>query len=33
MGIACVTNIACDLLLVGAFHMGAAGAAIATVAA
>ena len=29
--IACVTNIILDLILVGAFHMGAGGAAIATV--
>ena len=29
--IACVLNLACDLLLVAVFHMGAAGAAIATV--
>ncbi|MEG2757228.1 MAG: MATE family efflux transporter [Anaerovoracaceae bacterium] len=33
IGIACVVNILGDLLLVGGFHMGAAGAAIATVAA
>ncbi len=33
MGIACVTNIVCDLLLVGGLKMGAAGAAVATVAA
>lgn len=33
MGIACVTNIVCDLLLVGGMKLGAAGAAIATVAA
>ena len=31
--IACITNIAGDLLLVGAFHMGVEGAAIATVLA
>ena len=31
--IACICNIAGDLLLVGGFHMGAAGAAYATVAA
>lgn len=29
MGIACVTNIVCDLLLVGGLKMGAAGAAVA----
>ena len=33
VAIACVVNIAGDLLLVAVFHMGAAGAAIATVAA
>jgi len=33
VGIACVTNIFGDLLLVAGFHMGTAGAAIATVAA
>lgn len=33
VAIACVLNIAGDLLLVAGFHMGAAGAAIATVAA
>lgn len=33
MGIACVTNIVCDLLLVGGLKMGAAGAAVATVTA
>ena len=33
MAIACAGNIAGDLLLVGVFHMGSAGAAIATVAA
>lgn len=33
VAIACVMNIAGDLLLVGVFHMAAAGAAIATVAA
>jgi len=33
VAIACVTNIVGDLLLVAVFHMGAAGAAIATVAA
>ena len=31
VGIACVVNILGDLLLVGAFHMDVAGAAIATV--
>lgn len=31
VGIACAVNIAGDLLLVGAFHMGVAGAAIATI--
>lgn len=31
--VACVLNVAGDLLLVGVFHMGAAGAAVATVAA
>ena len=31
VGVACVVNIAGDLLLVGVFHMAAAGAAIATV--
>lgn len=33
VGIACVVNIIGDLLLIGAFHMDVAGAAIATVAA
>ena len=33
MAVACVINIAGDLLLVAGFHMGAAGAALATVAA
>ena len=32
IAIACVCNIVGDLVLVGVFHMGAAGAAIATVA-
>ncbi len=31
--IACVTNIVCDLVLVAAFHMGATGAALATILA
>lgn len=31
VSIACVLNIGCDLLLVSVFHMGAAGAALATV--
>ena len=33
MAIACAVNIAGDLLLVAGFHLGAAGASIATVAA
>lgn len=33
IAVACVTNITIDLILVGGFHMGAAGAAIATIAA
>lgn len=33
MGIACVMNIALDYLFMGAFHMGAAGAALGTVCA
>lgn len=33
IAVACVTNIALDLILVGVFHMGAVGAAIATIAA
>lgn len=33
IALACVINIGLDLLLIGAFHMGAAGAAVATVAA
>lgn len=33
MGVACGVNIAGDFLLVGVFHMGAGGAAIATIAA
>lgn len=33
IAIACVTNIAIDLVLVGVFHLGAAGAAIATIGA
>ena len=33
VGIACVVNIVCDLLFVGAFHMDVAGAALATVLA
>lgn len=33
VGIACMVNIVCDLLFVGAFHMDVAGAALATVLA
>ncbi len=33
IAVACVINIAMDLILVGAFHMGAAGAAISTITA
>ncbi|MCB2293359.1 MATE family efflux transporter [Clostridium algoriphilum] len=33
IAVACVTNIVIDLILVGGFHMGAPGAAIATIAA
>ena len=33
IAVACVTNIIVDLILVGGFHMGAPGAAIATIAA
>ncbi|WAG68372.1 MATE family efflux transporter [Clostridium sp. CF011] len=33
IAVACVTNIMVDLILVGGFHMGAPGAAIATIAA